>query len=157
MENTGHNAIHKYSHEADEYRRIDLITGVARRRRRWSAAEKAAVVAESLQPGINVSMVARRHGVSRGLLQKWRQTAMRQAADGGQVFVPLRLEEPPTPASTRPDLSRRELVSDAAAGSPRLSEAGTLEIEGAGLRARFSGPVDAAALRQVLTHVGRRT
>jgi len=59
--------MHQYRHEADEYRRIELITGVARRRR-WSAAEKAAVVAESLQPGINVSMVARRHGVSRGLL-----------------------------------------------------------------------------------------
>ena len=77
MENTSHNAMHQYRHEADEYRRIELITGVARRRR-WSAAEKAAVVAESLQPGINVSMVARRHGVSRGLLQTWRRTAVRQ-------------------------------------------------------------------------------
>lgn len=147
--------MHQYRHEADEYRRIELITGVARRRR-WSAAEKAAVVAESLQPGINVSMVARRHGVSRGLLQTWRRTAMRQAADGGQVFVPLRLEEPPTAASTRPDLSKSELASDAA-GSPRLSEAGTLEVEGGGLRVRFSGPVDTAALHLVLTHAGRRT
>ncbi len=100
-------------------------------------------------------MVARRQGVSRGLLQKWRQTAMRQAAHGGQVFVPLRLEEPSMPASTRLDLSQSELASDAVAGLPRLSEAGTLEIEGGGLRARFSGPVDTAALRLVLTHIGR--
>jgi transposase len=86
MENTSHNAMHQYRHEADEYRRIELITGVARRRR-WSAVEKAAVVAESLQPEINVSMVARRHGVSRGPLQTWRRTALRQDADGAQVFV----------------------------------------------------------------------
>jgi transposase len=156
MENTSHNAMHQYRHEADEYRRIELITGVARRRR-WSAAEKAAVVAESLQPGINVSMVARRHGVSRGLLQTWRRTALRQAADGAQVFVPLRIEDPPAPPSTRPGSPKSELVPDAAAGSPSLSEAGTLEIESAGLRARFSGPIDATALRLVLTHIGRPT
>jgi transposase len=150
MENSSHNVMHQYRHEADEYRRIELIAGVVRRRR-WSAAEKAAAVAESLQPGINVSMVARRHGVSRGLLQKWRQ-----AANGGQVFVPLRVEELPTPASTTPDLSKSELAPDAAAGSLRLSEAGTLEIESAGFRVRFSGAVDTAALQVVLTHIGRR-
>jgi transposase len=156
MGNTSHNAMHQYRHEADEYRRIELITGVARRRR-WSAAEKAAMVAESLQPGINVSLVARRHGVSRGLLQTWRRTALRQAADGDQIFVPLRIEDPSTSSLTRPGLPKSELASDAAAGSPRVSEAGTLEIESAGLRARFSGPVDTAALRLVLTHIGRLT
>jgi hypothetical protein len=34
--------------------------------------------------------------------------------------------------------------------------AGTLEIESGDLRVRFFGPVDAAALRLVLTHVRRR-
>jgi hypothetical protein len=53
MENASHNAMHQHRHEGDEYRWIELITGVVRRRR-WTAAEKAALVAESLQPGINV-------------------------------------------------------------------------------------------------------
>lgn len=32
------------------------------RRRRWAAAEKIAIVAETYEPGVTVSLVARRHG-----------------------------------------------------------------------------------------------
>jgi len=155
MENVSHNAMHQHRHEGDEYRRIEVITGVVRRRQ-WSAAEKAALVAESLQPGINVSALARRHGVSRRLLQTWRRTAMRQAAADGQLFVPLRMEAAAAPDPAGPATPRSEVPSDTAAGSAPVSEAGTLEIESTGLRVRFSGPVDTAALRLVLTHVGRR-
>jgi transposase len=80
MGNASHNARHQHRHEGDEYRRIEMITGRVRRRR-WTATEKAALVAESLQPGINVSALARRRGVCRGLLQTWRRTAMREATD----------------------------------------------------------------------------
>jgi hypothetical protein len=38
-----------------------------------------------------------------------------------------------------------------------VAHPGLLEIESGGVRVRFSGPVDAAALRLVLTHLGRRT
>ena len=41
-------------------RRIEIITG-PERRRRWSAAEKQAIVAESFEQGAVVSAVARRH------------------------------------------------------------------------------------------------
>ena len=34
------------------------------RRRRWSAAEKVAIVHETYQPGMTVSLVARRHGIN---------------------------------------------------------------------------------------------
>jgi transposase len=61
MESAGDNARHQHRHEGGEYRRIELITG-APRRRRWSAAEKAAMVAESLQAGVNVSELARLRG-----------------------------------------------------------------------------------------------
>src|SRR5215831_21203138 len=44
-------------------RRIEVITGVERRRK-WSAQEKAAIVAESLAEGAVVSDVARRHGLN---------------------------------------------------------------------------------------------
>jgi transposase len=155
MENSSHNAMHQYRHEGDPYRRLELITGTVRRRR-WTTAEKSALVAESLQPGINVSALARQRGVSRGLLQTWRRAAMRQSADLGQVFVPLRIEEAPTPDSAGRAKSRREVPSAAMADSPPRSAAGTLEIEGVGMCVRFSGPVDAAALRLVLKHVGRR-
>jgi len=46
--------------EASSYRRIELITG-RQRRRRWTAEEKAGIVADSMAVGANISEVARRH------------------------------------------------------------------------------------------------
>src|SRR5580658_1525136 len=68
------NAMRQDRHEADRYRRIELITGTVRRRR-WTIDEKAAIVAESTRPGVNIAEVARRFGVNRGLLQTWRRKA----------------------------------------------------------------------------------
>ena len=63
-------------------RRIELITGVmpkacdARgRRRQWSTAERSRILLESLEPGANVSEVARRNGVSPQQLFGWRREA----------------------------------------------------------------------------------
>jgi len=36
----------------------------AERRRRWSAAEKVGMVRETYEPGMTVSLVARRHGIN---------------------------------------------------------------------------------------------
>ena len=77
--------------DADSYRRVEVITG-AFRRRYWSAAEKARIVAESAQASANISEVARRHGVSRGLLSIWRRQA-RQASSQGGAFVQLQVTE----------------------------------------------------------------
>jgi len=52
--------------QGDSYRRIEVITG-QRRRRRWTAQEKARIVAESFEEGANISEVARRNGVVRGV------------------------------------------------------------------------------------------
>ena len=40
------------------FRRIEFLTG-SRRRRRWSAEEKARMVQETYAPGMTVSLVAR--------------------------------------------------------------------------------------------------
>lgn len=55
--------------EADGCRRVEVITGLERRRR-WPPELKAQITAESLAPGANVSRVARLHGVSIGLQSK---------------------------------------------------------------------------------------
>lgn len=52
--------------------RIEVITGV-QRRRRYTAEEKAVMIAECLKPGMSVSLVARRHGMFASLLFKWNQ------------------------------------------------------------------------------------
>src|SRR5262249_26054176 len=41
--------------------RVEIITSV-QRRRRWTAAEKVRMVEETFEPGMTVSLVARRHG-----------------------------------------------------------------------------------------------
>ena len=43
--------------------RVEIITSV-QRRRRWTASEKVRIVEETFEPGMRVSLVARRHGVA---------------------------------------------------------------------------------------------
>lgn len=51
---------------------VEVITSVERRRR-WSPAEKRAMVQETYEPGMTVSSVARRHGVGPSQLFFWRR------------------------------------------------------------------------------------
>jgi transposase len=147
MANASLNAMHQDRHEADPYRRIELITGTARRRR-WTIEEKAAIVAESTRPGVNVAEVARRFGVNRGLLQTWRRKAIGEAS----VFVPLRVEGL---VATDNNKDRTNSARSMAAETDVSTRPGSLEIECGGIRVRFSGPVDASALRLVMMHIGR--
>jgi hypothetical protein len=54
--------------DGHSFRRVEVLTGTPRRRR-WSAAEKAAIVAESLAPGVVMSAVALRYGLHRNQLE----------------------------------------------------------------------------------------
>src|SRR5215469_14320701 len=108
---------HRFSHSVDHSddtkdvsatsrpRRIEVITGVERRRK-WSAQEKAAIVAESLAEGAVVSEVARRHGLSPQQVFGWR-ARLRDAANGSAPspeatwsFVPAIVQDRPPVAMT---------------------------------------------------------
>ncbi len=67
---------------SDEYQRIEIITGTARRRR-WSTQDKLRMIEETLLPGESISVVARRHGVAPNLLYRWR----RLMTEGGTVAI----------------------------------------------------------------------
>ena len=67
---------------SDLFSKVEVITGVARRRR-FSTDLKLAVVAETMQPGMSVSYVARRHGLSPSLVFRWRQLM----SEGGKEAV----------------------------------------------------------------------
>jgi transposase-like protein len=54
-----------------EYRRVEMLTGPGRRRR-WSAEDKARIIAETLVPGARVSEVARRWQLSSQQVFGWR-------------------------------------------------------------------------------------
>src|SRR5580700_10508162 len=67
---------------SDTFSRVEVITGVARRRR-FPTELRLALVAETMQPGMSVSYVARRHGLSPSLLFRWR----RLMSEGGKEAV----------------------------------------------------------------------
>ena len=67
---------------SDDYRRVEIITGTARRRR-WRTQDKLRMIEETLLPGESISAVARRHGVAPNLLYRWR----RLMTEGGAVAI----------------------------------------------------------------------
>jgi transposase len=144
------NAMLDARQEGDSYRRVEVITG-ERRRRRWTGAEKARIVAESFEEGVNISEVARRHGVSRGLLTVWRRQVAGAIADKGPSFVPIRIgaergggmagePERDSPAPTRP----------LEVATPAAKAHGVIEIEVGGARIRVEPGADLVTLSAVL-------
>lgn len=78
-------------HTTKSKQSIEVVTVSEERRRRWSTAEKAALVRETYEPGMNVSLVARRHGVSASLLFNWRKLEREgalTAVQAGESVVP---------------------------------------------------------------------
>jgi len=75
------------------FRRVEVLTGTLRRRR-WSVAEKVAIVAESPAPGAQASHIALRYGLHRNQLYGWQRefgpgapvTAMAEACMQGPHF-----------------------------------------------------------------------
>ncbi len=61
---------------------------VRRRRRRWSEARKRRIVAESYQPGLSVSVVARGYYVNANQVFGWRRQ-YRELARAVGAFVPV--------------------------------------------------------------------
>ena len=126
-----------------EYRRVEVLTGPGRRRR-WSADEKARIVAETLVPGARVSEVARRWQICSQQVFGWRR-AMRQD-------LPLVAGRTTTPATP----SFVPIVSEAIPATmvPRAASAAPgIEVKLAGAVVRVSSGMDAAQLTAVLRAV----
>ncbi len=106
-------------HDDSEYRRVELITG-RRKRRNWSDEEKIEILAASNEAGANISEIARRFGVSRGLLGIWRKNAGLTAAASRSTsdsFVPVVVEHASAPPAGegRPSVAGRiEIILDEA-------------------------------------------
>jgi transposase len=129
------------------YRRIEVITG-KRRRRRWTPSEKAGIVADSFADGANISDVARRHGVARGLLTVWRRQVTAAAGTGALGFVPVRIAQATEPDEGLGAAKRSDADAASSAWAPRC---GAIEIEMGGARIRVEPGVDAGTLSTVLS------
>jgi transposase len=70
---------------------VDALSGGAGRCRRWTAAEKVAMVREPLESGVSVSLVVRPHRVDPSQLFHWRklyQEGRLASVDVGESVVP---------------------------------------------------------------------
>ena len=65
-------------HSASGFDRIEVVTGI-KRRRRWSLGEKLKAVEETHSSGMSVSYVARKYGISPSLLFRWRKLITEEA------------------------------------------------------------------------------
>lgn len=135
-------------HQDRAYRRVEVITG-RRRRRSWTDAEKAKIVAASAEAGVNISAVARQYGVSRGLLSVWR----RQAGVIGDWDGPAPSFVPITVAAV--DDAEADVCTGSAFAPSRprgsASPEGRIELEFAGARLVVTGGVDPALAVAVIS------
>lgn len=112
------------------------------RRRRWSEDEKLKIVLESLHAPRRVSATARRYGISRSLLIKWRRSFRpeRHDPEGQQIgFVPAMVVAETVPTvPTAPARGRMVIVT------------------ATGRRVIVDSGVDAVALARVIEVLERR-
>lgn len=121
-------------------RRYDVV---AETRRRWSEAEKRAIVEEASAACTNVSAVARRHGMKPSLLFRWKRD-FGAAGPKPCAFVPMALAAPERPMSLAGSLA------DAEPAGPAVSRS-DIEIELAnGRRLRVGTKADMAALKRII-------
>ena len=163
-----------------EVRRIELITGTGRRRH-WSTGDKVRILLESLEPGANVSDVARRNGLSPQQLFGWRREARALIGENAleaantrpaDLAIPARAparrhkrgrakppgnERPPNAPAAH--FAPVVLVAPAAASAsppqPPDKTRGVIEIVIGDALVRVVGKVDRGALAEVLAALRR--
>jgi transposase len=126
---------------------MEILSG-ADRRRNWSNALKEQIVSETLEPGVTVTEVARRHDIDRSLVYRWRRAFGVRRGRGASAFLPVEVADshPAAEGSSSP-----MMPSAPAPGSGRI------EIEFAdGCRVRVDNKVDGKALARVLNVLARQ-
>ena len=133
MHMSGANFAHRYS--------VDT-------RRRWSEDEKQAIVAEALQPGVNVSGVARKHGIKPSLLFRWRKLAKNEVKpEPAPAFLPVSLTASAKSGDTNCDCRASE--------EPTADSRIEIELLN-GRRVRVGPGADMGALKRILDIVDGR-
>jgi transposase len=167
MDRFDHKVDRKVETKPARLQRIEVITGVERRRT-WSREEKRAILTESFEDGVVISEVARRYGLRPQQLFTWRNEFRKRglarfqtncAAIEPPAFAPVMIArsgqeaeariEPPAPAApvgatTASPGVRPEQAPSGAAAIEIILDAATI---------RLHGEVDGKALTVVLRAV----
>ena len=116
--------------------RLEVLEGPTGRRN-WPDEVKAQIVAESFEPGVKVSVVARRHGLSPQHLTGWRRLARE-----GQLVLPSHGQEP---SFARLVVGEPPVASPAAQGDTR-----SISIETDGIVIRVPGEISVSRLGEIV-------
>ena len=127
---------------------MEVLSGVLRRRS-WSAEVKERIVSETLEPGVTVTEVARRHEVDRSLVYRWRrELGVTRLAGPAKLLAVEVAEDAPAP---------EPLPCETQASDEPQGDGGRIEIElPKGIRVRVTPPVNATTLTHVLRALGHR-
>jgi transposase len=125
-------------------------------RRKYTIAEKRAMVEETRRRGASVAEVAQRRGVNANLLFGWRrlyrQGVLTEEALAEQpALLPVKIS---TPTLVPTERAKAATMANAPARGP---SSGSIEIEFAGgVRLRVRGRVDRPTLERVMSVLSRR-
>ena len=136
-------------------RSTDVLGRRSGPRRRYSLAEKRAIVEETQARGASVPEVAQRHGINHNLIFGWRRLYQQgllsaQAAVASTPLLPVKISSPTVVpgASAVAKMARRRR---------RRDPEGTIEIEFAGkVRLLIRGAVDRVTLERVIAVLSAR-
>jgi transposase len=123
--------------------RIEVITSVERRRQ-WSAAEKARLVAAMDEPGAVVTEIARNAEVCASLLYRWRRD-LRGAPARSPAFMPVRVT--PEASDEAPATALACTPPSPSSPPPRSSITIAFGVE---VRMTIEGAPDASTLAKVI-------
>ncbi len=115
--------------------RLEVLEGPTGRRN-WPDEVKAQIVAESFEPGVKVSVVARRHGLSPQHLTGWRRLARE-----GRLVLPSHGQEP----------FARLVVGEPPAAPPEAQgDVRSISIEADGIVIRVPGEISVSRLGEIV-------
>lgn len=132
--------------------RFEVFTG-AGKRRDWSDAQKAAIVAECWPGGERVAAVARRHALDPSQIYGWRKELVRRCKDQG-VPVPAALERQApafVPAVIAPDDRPEPAPDPVRSRLRRRAGPAPIELEFGGALVRIGSGADADTITAVIT------
>ena len=115
--------------------RLEVLEGPTGRRN-WPDEVKAQIVAESFEPGVKVSVVARRHGLSPQHLTGWRRLARE-----GRLVLPSHGQEP---------FARLVVGEPPAVPSEVQGDIGSISIETDGIVIRVPGEISVSRLGEIV-------
>ena len=147
-----HNDDSKPARQPERLQRIEVITGVERRRK-WRTEEKLAIVADSLVEGVVISEVARRHGISPQQLFGWRSQVRAEMAAMAQDATPpfvRAIVDDTAGRQVTPAPSNEPATVNAPATGPVTAEEAGIEITLGSTLVRVRGVVDTKMLTAVL-------